>query len=106
MEIKTSKLGKPFWAYRNSPKLPAVVQRITYHNQDHTPQNKRSGEVESRLCVRCDRHVDAKWVSVNFEEVTTSRSGYTAGRTISVTFTQEEAERLAEFFKGETVIED
>lgn len=67
--------------------LPRPV--FNFRDDDHTPFNKRHGQVKSVATAEILHHrgnadVDA-WLSINLSEITTSDNGRVASRTIAVT---------------------
>lgn len=80
------------------------IQAIQYRDSNHTPDNKRQGQVNSQLTVTAKRHEAGEYVELSFEEITTTGGQYngdkparTAGRTISNSFKIAEALKLARF---------
>lgn len=81
-------IGKP--AYTYSPE-----EVIEFRDTDHTPYNKRSGEVESRLTTQVRAPARADWVNFNVEEETTTKTydgkqPRTSTRAVSFTMSREQ----------------
>ena len=100
MNIIAQRMGAPRKRY-DFDKAPNTLD---YTDDDHTPYNKRHGEVKSRLVVSVESHVGH--VAVRLTETTKANrnSDRVQTRTISATMTREHAEAFARFIletKGE-----
>jgi hypothetical protein len=92
------RFAKPHWW------IPGAWARITYRDPQHTPDNKRQGEVASILTIEVDRNRNGVAV-LRMEEITTSRSGKVAGRTISTQLDDEARQALAAYLMADDVAE-
>lgn len=66
---------------------------IWARDNDHTPYNKRAGEVESELRVAIRAPLNSKWVNFNVEEMTRAAGEPThknRSRSISFSLTREQ----------------
>lgn len=105
MNLPTKYLSEPRYPYgtgsnaSQNDKSPLVA--MTWHDGEHTPDNKRAGQVKS-ICelkiTRCppNEH-NAGWLQVEMLEITTSNSGRTSSRTITTVLQPDEAKRIANF---------
>lgn len=86
-------IGKPRYAY-------SAEEVIEFRDADHTPFNKRSGEVESVLIAQIRSPLKADWVNFSVEEITTTnkdsstKAARTATRTITFTMTRDQFESV------------
>lgn len=72
------------------------ITTLEGRDRDHTPHNKRYGEVSSLGIIAFERHDKAGWLSVRMEEITTTDSGRTTCRTISMTLDKLAVKQLAD----------
>lgn len=91
--------GEPFSRFPNNNDAGNSM-RLSYRDPDHTPDNKRAGEVDSTFTMMVDRNIKGEWVSIEFGEITTTDSGRTSMRTISKTLKVEDVLKLADFLRG------
>lgn len=87
--------GKPFSRFTGSD----AVRRIQYHDNGHTPANKRRGEVESRLEFSIDLHREAGWATLDVTEFTTTAGGRVAARSIIWTLSEQDRKELIAFLQ-------
>lgn len=78
-----------------------LIKTIKFRDPKHTPNNKRSHEVDSTGILEVYQHIKADWFTFNFTEVTTyPGSGKVTERVMSITIPRAMAEQLAEFIKA------
>lgn len=77
---------------------------VTIHNHDNHPVNKLRHEfAESTLVMEIERSAPGSWVRFEMEEITTSISGRTMSRTLSISLPMEQAKLIAKFInEGES----
>lgn len=89
-----------------SPTSSGVPRPVfNFRDDDHTPYNKRHGEVASIATAEILNHrgnanYDA-WLSITLCEITTSNKGHVASRTIAVTLDKVAREALLAMLNSE-----
>lgn len=83
----------PHKAYSVSHDLDPDGPCLTAIDRNHTPHNKRHGQVKSR--AELEVMAFPQWVQFQIDEATEHPNGRVQRRTISVTLTRENAERIA-----------
>lgn len=78
----------------------STMMRLFYRDEDHIPDNKRPGQVDSVFTMKLDRNTKSQRVTIEFGEITTSDNGRVAMRTITTDLSKEDCLKLADFLRG------
>lgn len=77
------------------------ILMMRWHDGEHCPDNKRSGQVDSICEIEFTRFAGREdkpgWLQIQTLEMTTSREGRTTTRTITTVVSLEQAEMIARF---------